>query len=94
VILHQDNAPAHTSQTIQLELDLLGFECLKHPPYSPDLAPMDFAVFPYIKSFLRGQEVMNIILNMKTEQFEKIFDDWLKRCKKCVELNGDYVEKS
>ena len=51
---------------------------------------MDFAVFPYIKSFLRGQrfddlpqlrqEVMNIILNMKTEQFEKIFDDWLKRC--------------
>jgi histone-lysine N-methyltransferase SETMAR len=55
VILHQDNAPAHTSQTIQLELDLLGFKCLKHPPYSPDLAPMDFAVFPYIKSFLRGQ---------------------------------------
>jgi histone-lysine N-methyltransferase SETMAR len=62
------------------------------------------AVFPYIKSFLRGQrfddlpelrqEVMNIILNMKTEQFEKIFDDWLKRCEKCVELNGDYVEKS
>ena len=104
VILHQDNAPAHTSQTTQLELDLLGFECLKHPPYSPDLAPMDIAVFPYIKSFLRGQrfddlpelrqEVMNIILNMKTEQFEKIFDDWLKRCKKCVELNGDYVEKS
>jgi hypothetical protein len=54
---------------------------------------MDFAVFPYIKSFLRGQrfndlpelrqEVMNIILNMKTKQFEKIFDDWLKRCKKC-----------
>jgi histone-lysine N-methyltransferase SETMAR len=104
VILHQDNAPAHTSQTTQLELDLLGFECLKHPPYSPDLAPMDFAVFPYIKSFLCGQrfdelpelrqEVINIILNMKTEQFEKIFDDWLKRCKKCVELNGDYVEKS
>ena len=97
VILHQDNAPAHTSQTTQLELDLLGFECLKHPPYSPDLAPMDF---PYIKSFLRGQrfddlpelrqEEMNIILNMKTEQFEKIFDDWLKRCKKCVELNFYY----
>ena len=25
---------------------------LEHPPYSSDLAPMDFAVFPYIKSFL------------------------------------------
>jgi histone-lysine N-methyltransferase SETMAR len=103
VILHQDNAPAHTSHTTQLKLDLLGFECLKHPPYRPDLAPMDFAVFPYIKSFFRGQrfddlpelrqEVMNIILNMKMVQFEKIFDDWLKRCKKCVELNGDYSRK-
>ena len=85
VILHKDNARAHTSQTAEIELDLLGFECLKNPPYSRDLAPMDFAVFPYIKSFLRGQrfddlpelrqEVMNIILSMKTEQFEKIFDD-------------------
>jgi hypothetical protein len=30
---------------------------------------------------------------MKMEQFEKIFDDWLKRCKKCVELKlfGKYV---
>jgi hypothetical protein len=68
-------------------------------PNKINRAPMEFAVFPYIKSFLCGQrfndlpelrqEVMNIILNMKTEQFEKIFDDWLKRCKKCVELNGE-----
>ncbi|CAG2217839.1 unnamed protein product [Mytilus edulis] len=104
VILHQDNAPAHTSLKTSLEIDLLGFECLKHPPYILDLAPMDFAVFPHIKSFLHGQrfddlpelrqEVMNIILKIKTEQFEKIFDDWVKRCKKCVALKGDYVEKS
>ncbi len=104
VILHQGNAPAHTSQTTQLKLNLLGFKCLKHLSYNPDLASMDFAVFPYIKSFLRGQrfddlpelrqEMTNIILNMKTEQFEKIIDDRLKRCKKYVELNGDYVVKS
>ena len=65
---------------------------------------MDFAVFPYIKSFLRGQrfcdlqdlrqEVLNIISRMRPEQFVQIFDDWLKRHKKCVKLNGDYVEKS
>jgi hypothetical protein len=47
VILH--NAPAHTSQKTQLEIDLLEFQCLKHPPYSPDLAPMDFAPFLSIK---------------------------------------------
>ena len=60
VILHQDNAPAHTSQKTQLEIDLLEFQCLKHPPYSPDLAPMDFVVFPYIKSSLRGMRFDNL----------------------------------
>jgi hypothetical protein len=28
--------------------------------YSPDLAPMDFAVFPYIKSFLQGMRFDNL----------------------------------
>jgi hypothetical protein len=28
--------------------------------YSPDLAPMDFAVLPYIKSFLRGMRFDNL----------------------------------
>ena len=104
VILHQDNAPAHISQKTQLEIDLLEFQCLKHPPYSPDLAPMDFAVFPYIKSFLQGmrfdnlselrQAVMKVIFQMKTDQVAQIFDDRVRRHKTCVELKGDYVEKS
>jgi hypothetical protein len=73
----------------QLELDLLGFKCLKHPPYSPDLAPMDFAVFPYIKSFLRGQrfndlpelrqEVMNIILKGHIQGLSVKFVDYLNK---------------
>jgi hypothetical protein len=59
---------------------------------------------PYIKSFLRGmrfdnlselrQAVMNVIFHMKTDQFVQIFDDWVRRHKICVELKGDYVEKS
>jgi hypothetical protein len=36
-----------------LDISLLEFEVLEHPPYSPDLAPMDFRVFPEIKSCLR-----------------------------------------
>jgi hypothetical protein len=27
-------------------------------------------------------------------QFVQIYDDWVRRHKKCVELKGDYVEKS
>ena len=45
-LLHQDNAPPHVSMTARLELSLLELETIPHPPYSPDLAPMDFAIFP------------------------------------------------
>jgi histone-lysine N-methyltransferase SETMAR len=27
----------------------LGFQCLDHPPYSPDLAPSDYRLFPGLK---------------------------------------------
>jgi hypothetical protein len=31
------------------------YELLEHPPYSPDLAPSDFCLFPKLKLFLAGQ---------------------------------------
>ena len=54
VMFHQDNAPPHTAATTQLEIVLLGFEQITHPPYCTDLAPMDFAVFPHVKAEMRG----------------------------------------
>ena len=33
-----------------------GFEILPHPPYSPDIAPSDFYMFPKMKSYLRGTQ--------------------------------------
>jgi histone-lysine N-methyltransferase SETMAR len=33
----------------------LHYELLKRPPYSPDLAPSDFCLFPKLKLFLAGQ---------------------------------------
>jgi len=31
------------------KLAYLGFQCLDHPPYSPDLAPSDYHLFPGLK---------------------------------------------
>jgi hypothetical protein len=31
------------------------YELLEHPPYSPDLAPSDFCLFPKLKLFLAGR---------------------------------------
>lgn len=41
------------------ELIFLAFAA-PQPPYSPDLAPIDFAFFPYLKSKLRGQRFLDL----------------------------------
>ena len=59
-IFHQDNAPAHRADTTGLQLDLMGLKTIDHSPYSPDLAPMDFAVFPEIKAQLKGRRFTSL----------------------------------
>ena len=46
-LLLQNNAPAHTSQVAAATE--CGFEILPHPPYSPDMAPSNFYLFPKLK---------------------------------------------
>ena len=41
VLFLHDNAPAHLALATQKKLVYLAFQCLDHPPYSPDLAPSD-----------------------------------------------------
>ena len=48
-----DNAPAHRALVTQKKLAYLGFHCLDHPPYSPDLAPSDYHLFPGLKKIER-----------------------------------------
>jgi len=44
-LLH-DNAPAHSAHETVAHAAALGYHILPHPPYSPDLAPSDFFLFP------------------------------------------------
>ena len=98
MFLH-DNAPAHQSLATQKKLAYLGFQCLDHPPYSPDLAPSDYHLFPGLKkkqlkgrNFSSDAEVIagwtDNILNFLLSGLQKLE----QRAKKCIELRGDYVE--
>jgi len=49
VLFLHDNAPAHRALATQKKLAYLGFQWLDHPPYSPDLAPSDYHLFPELK---------------------------------------------
>lgn len=102
-ILHQDNAPSHTAAATQLEIDVLGFQRISHPPYSPDLAPMDFRVFPEVKEQLRGihfdtaeqltKEAQTIVSRFDAGWYRDTYDKWVSRHRKCLRINGDYIEK-
>ncbi len=66
-----------------------GTPVLKHVPYSSDLAPCDFYVFPMIKSALKKTQFESMeevkwksgeLLNTLTKaDFQHCFDQWKKR---------------
>jgi len=49
VLFLHDNALAHWALSTQKKLAYLGFQLLDHPPYSPDLPPSDYHLFPGLK---------------------------------------------
>ena len=103
VMLHQDNAPSHTAASTQLEIDVMGLQRAVHPPYSPDLAPLDFSYFPQLKSHLRGKRfqdrhellcaIQEFNRSLDSAWFSDMFQKWVKRHHKCITHNGEYFEK-
>ena len=51
---HRGNAPAHTAAATREFPASEGVQLMSLPPYSPDLAPCDFFLFPHVKKQLRG----------------------------------------
>jgi len=84
-------------------LDSKELQILAFPPYSPDLAPCDFYLFPKIKDILRGkrfddeEEAVKAfeeeIRKLKSKDWQGCFDVWFGRMRSCVDLKGEYFEK-
>jgi len=55
VLFLHDNVPAHRALATLKKLAYLGSEYLDHPPYSPDLDPSDYHLFPGLKKQLKGR---------------------------------------
>jgi transposase len=75
---------------------------IEDPPYSPDLAPAEFFLFPKMKLALKGERFSDIcdIQHSVTEQlkgislqdFQRNLEVQYKRLQHCMELEGDYIE--
>jgi histone-lysine N-methyltransferase SETMAR len=59
-ILHDDNALCHQALLVHEFLANHNMLSLLHPPYSPDLAPADFFLFPKMKMQLKGRRFHNV----------------------------------
>jgi len=100
--LHHDNAPAHTALSVTRYLASLGWTVVPLPPYSQDLAPCDFFLFPTMRKTLKGKRFATVeevntasqkaLNNIKLQQFQRCFTQWEKRLDKCIASNGEHFE--
>ena len=104
VLFSNNNAPAHQALATHKKPAYLGFQCLDHPPYSPDLAPSDYHLFPGLKIQLKGHHFLSdaeVIAAAETwldgqpsEFFLSGLQKLQQRTKKSIELHGEYAEKT
>ena len=97
--LHIDNARPHLVDDV---LEGNGLARLPHPPYSPDLAPSDFFLFGYLKMRVEGKsfnsdeelflEASNILRAIPIPILRGVYNEWIRRLERCIELGGEYVE--
>lgn len=100
--LHHDNAPAHTSALVCDYLKKNNVNVVPQAPYSPDMAPCDFFLFPKLKLALRGKHFETVEVIKENSQrelkaitksaYKKCFEDWKRRWKMCINSDGDYFE--
>jgi hypothetical protein len=100
--LHHDSAPAHASLLIRHFLANTNTTVLHQPSYSPDLGPVDFFLFPKLKSTLQGREfqtIQGIMENSQTvlraipkKAYQDCFQKWQRHWKLCINAGGEYFE--
>ena len=76
-------------------LSKIGIKTVPHPPYSADLAPCDFCLFPKLRGCRyetieeMKEAVTKVIDTLTQEDFHGAFQKLLERYNKCIAAEGD-----
>ncbi|GFT67918.1 uncharacterized protein TNCV_2286511 [Trichonephila clavipes] len=72
------------------------------PPYSPDLSPCDFFLFPKLKNHLKGHHfgtleniqtaVTDQLKGIPISEFHPCYEEWKKPLQRCVASEDSYFE--
>jgi len=100
-MLH-DNAPCHTAVSINEFLAEKSIPVVPQPPYSPDLSPCDFFLFPRLKNHLKWRHfgtldniqksVTDELKCIPTEAFQHCYEQWKQHLRRCVAAQGNYFK--
>ena len=78
----------------------MGIKNVPYLPYSPDLAPCDFWLFPKLTGCRRyetieemREAVTKVIDTLTQGDFHGAFQKLLERYNKCIAAGGDYFEE-
>ena len=101
-IIHHVNAPAHRSFKVSQFLAKNNMRVIPHPPYSPDLAPCDFFLFPKLKLRMKvrrfdtieeiQEESQRVLDTIPKRDFHGCFQAWQKGWDRCIRAKGEYFE--
>ena len=76
----------------------MGIKTVPHRPYSPDLAPCYFRLFPKLRGCRyetteeMKETVMKVIDTLTQADFDGAFQKVLERYNKCIAAGGGYFE--
>ena len=76
----------------------MGIKTVPRRPYSPDVAPFDFWLFPKLRGCRyetieeMKEAVTKVIDTLTQEDFHVAFQKLLERYNKCIAAGGDYFE--
>jgi transposase len=94
LVVHADNARAHTAQKCRTFYEENGLRLAPHPPYSYDFAPSDSFLFGYVKEHLKGMMFPSyddeVVTGIESETLTAVFEHWIERLEWVSRNNGDY----
>ena len=76
----------------------MGIKTVPHRPYSADLAPLDFCLFPKLRGCRNEtieemkEALTKVIDTLTQEDFCGAFQKLLERYNMCIAAGGDYLE--
>ena len=104
LLLHHDDARVHTAAVTLDFLAAKDVQLVTHLPYSPDLVPCDWFLFPSIKRQLTGKQFQNandaqaffegVIVDIPQSMQFGVIDSWFERMVKMCTGWGGFLQNT